>query len=66
MMAQYMIAEGTTWTHGLDTSYSFKNYFNVGTIPSMVLIDADGMFRFFHVGLWGVASLTDRIASILS
>ncbi|MHA1965826.1 MAG: TlpA family protein disulfide reductase [Candidatus Thorarchaeota archaeon] len=65
MMAQYMIDEGTTWAHGLDTDYSFKNYFNIGFIPSMVLIDADGVFRYFHVSLWNAASLTDTISSIL-
>lgn len=65
MMAQYMIDEGTSWAHGLDTGYSFNDYFNVGFIPSMVLIDADGVFRFFHVSLWSTASITDAIASIL-
>ncbi len=65
MMAQYMIDYGLSWAHGLDTGYSFADYFNVGVIPSMVLIDADGVFRYLHVGLWSTASITDSIASIL-
>ncbi len=64
-MAQYMVDEGVTWAHGLDTGYSFNNYFNVVSIPSMVLIDADGIFRYFHIGLWSAASISDIIATIL-
>ena len=64
-MAKHVIDYGLSWAHGLDTDYSFSNYFNVGAFPSMVLIDADGVFRYFHVGLWSTASITDTIASIL-
>lgn len=64
-MAQHIVTYGLSWAHGLDTGNSFKNYFNVGNVPSMVLIDSNGMFRYFHIGLWSTASLTDTIALIL-
>ncbi|MFX1483763.1 MAG: TlpA family protein disulfide reductase [Promethearchaeota archaeon] len=65
LMANYSDVQGVSWAHGLDTDYSFKNYFHVVSIPSMVLIDADGVFRYFHIGLWSAASIADTIASIL-
>ena len=65
MMAQYMIDEGVTWAHGVDTGSSFDNYFNINSIPTMVLIDADGVFRYLHIGLWSTVSITDTVASIL-
>ncbi|MGY5864079.1 MAG: TlpA disulfide reductase family protein [Candidatus Thorarchaeota archaeon] len=66
MMAQYMIDEDVSWAHGVDTDNSFDNYFNIQSIPTMVLIDADGVFRYLHIGIWSTASLTTTIATISS
>ncbi len=63
-MAIYKSDKGLLWDHGVDTGDSFQNYFNIVSIPTMVLIDADGVFRYKHIGLWSVASITDTVASI--
>ncbi|MFW9793895.1 MAG: TlpA family protein disulfide reductase, partial [Candidatus Thorarchaeota archaeon] len=65
LMANYKSQKGLNWAHGIDTDSSFKNYFNVVSVPTMVLIDSDGVFRYLHIGLWSTATITDTIASIL-
>ncbi|MHA2383668.1 MAG: TlpA family protein disulfide reductase [Candidatus Thorarchaeota archaeon] len=65
MMADYKSNKGLDWDHGVDTGRSFKDFFNVVNVPTIVLIDADGVFRYLHIGLWSTTSLTDTIATIL-
>jgi thiol-disulfide isomerase/thioredoxin len=65
MLADYKSAHSLPWDHGLDSNSAFTNYFGVTSIPSLVLIDGKGYFRFFHVGLWSEASISDRVASIM-
>jgi thiol-disulfide isomerase/thioredoxin len=65
MMADYKSTKQLDWAHGLDTDSSFENYFNVQNIPTLVLIDATGVFRYLHIGVWTTAALSTAIASIL-
>jgi len=65
MMADYKSTKGLDWAHGLDSDSSFENYFGVTNIPTIILIDGDGVFRYRHVGVWTTAAITDTIASIL-
>jgi hypothetical protein len=64
MMADYKSDRGLSWAHGVDDTL-FLYYFSVTSVPSMVLIDGDGFFRYFHVGLWTPASISTTVASIL-
>ena len=64
MIADYKSNKGLSWAHGLDNR-RFLNYFSISSIPSMVLIDSDGFFRYFHIGLWSDVSISTTIASIL-
>jgi cytochrome oxidase Cu insertion factor (SCO1/SenC/PrrC family) len=64
MMADYKSAKHLSWDHGVDTGSSFSNYFKVTSVPTMVLIDGNGYFRYVHIGLWSVASISARITSI--
>jgi cytochrome oxidase Cu insertion factor (SCO1/SenC/PrrC family) len=63
MMADYKSDHGLSWAHGVDNR-QFMDYFSISSIPSMVLIDANGIFRYFHIGLWSDASISARVASI--
>ncbi|MGQ4913010.1 MAG: TlpA family protein disulfide reductase [Candidatus Thorarchaeota archaeon] len=65
MMADYKQTKGLPWPHGLDTGRSFMNYFSVTNVPSLVIIDGDGYFRYFHVGLWTDAQMSQTIASVM-
>ena len=65
MMDDYQSDRGLPWDHGLDTGASFTNYFKVTSVPTLVLIDGDGYFRYLHIGLWSEAVITDEVASIM-
>jgi thiol-disulfide isomerase/thioredoxin len=64
MMADYKSTRGLNWAHGLDNR-QFSNYFGVSSVPTLVLIDADGFFRYFHTGVWTDAAISSKVASIL-
>ncbi|MFW9833753.1 MAG: TlpA family protein disulfide reductase [Candidatus Thorarchaeota archaeon] len=64
MMADYKSSKGLSWAHGVDDRH-FLDYFSISSVPSMVLIDADGFFRYFHVGLWTDASISSKIGLIM-
>ncbi len=64
MMADYKSGKGLPWAHGLDNR-QFLNYFSISAVPSMILIDADGFFRYFHVGLWTDASISSKVGAII-
>ena len=64
VMADYKNAKHLSWDHGLDTGSSFTNYFKVTSVPTMVLIDGNGYFRYVHIGLWSVASISGKIGYI--
>lgn len=65
MMADYQSDKGLPWDHGLDNGASFTNYFKVTSVPTLVLIDGDGYFRYVHIGTWSDIVLTDKIASMM-
>ena len=65
MMDDYQSTNGLPWNHGLDTNSRFTTYFQVTSVPTLILIDSDGYFRYMHIGLWSEAVITDRIASIM-
>ena len=64
MMADYKSDRGLLWAHGLDTNSVFTNYFKVTNVPTLVLIDGDGYFRYMHVGTWSEAVITDKVTSL--
>ncbi|PNX52760.1 MAG: hypothetical protein BV458_07920 [Thermoplasmata archaeon M9B2D] len=65
MLNDYKTTKGLPWDHGLDSNSAFTIYFGVTNIPSLVLIDGDGYFRFYHIGTWSAASISDRVESIM-
>jgi len=64
MMADYKSDRDLSWDHGLDTNAVFTNYFLVTQVPTLVLIDGDGYFRYVHEGTWTEAVITDKVASL--
>lgn len=64
MMDDYQSTNGLPWDHGLDNS-TFTNYFQVTSVPTLILIDGDGYFRYMHIGLWSEVVITDKVASIM-
>jgi thiol-disulfide isomerase/thioredoxin len=50
--AEYKSENAITWRVGLDTQGAFGSYFNVRSVPTLVVIDDEGFFRLLHVGVW--------------
>jgi thiol-disulfide isomerase/thioredoxin len=65
MLADYKSVKGLAWDHGVDSSSYFTTYFGITNIPSLVLIDGDGYFRFYHIGLWSAASISDVVGMMM-
>ena len=65
LMDDYQSTNGLSWDHGLDTDAKFTNYFQVTSVPTLILIDSDGYFRYMHIGLWSDVVITDKVASIM-
>ncbi|NOR39145.1 MAG: redoxin domain-containing protein [Candidatus Thorarchaeota archaeon] len=65
MMAEYKVDNGLPWAHGLDTSDVFGDYFSVTSIPTAILIDADGYFRWVHSGVWTESSITQTLSQMM-
>ncbi len=65
MLDDYQSTNGLPWDHGLDTGGSFTNYFQVTNVPTLILVDGDGYFRYMHIGLWSDVVITDKVASIM-
>lgn len=65
MLDDYQSTRSLPWDHGLDTDASFTNYFQVTSVPTLILIDGDGYFRYMHIGVWSEVVITDKVASIM-
>ncbi|UCE10796.1 MAG: TlpA family protein disulfide reductase [Candidatus Thorarchaeota archaeon] len=65
MMANYKSTKGLDWPHGLDTNRQFTNYFSVSTIPTIVVIDNEGRFRWMHIGIWSVDDMTQTLSAMM-
>lgn len=65
MMADYKTSNDLPWQHGLDTSDVFGNYFSVSSIPTLVIIDDNGYFRWLHTGFWIESSITEVLSQMM-
>jgi hypothetical protein len=66
MLADYATNNNLDWPHGLDTNGVFGNYFQPEWIPSMVVIDDAGYLRWFHVGMWPIAEMTQTLNQLMA
>ena len=64
MMADYKSNKELDWQHGVDGGH-FRNYFSISSVPTMILIDGNGFFRYYHLGLWTDAAISVKVASIM-
>jgi hypothetical protein len=66
MMADYKEQHEAEWDHGLDTGSVFSEYFDVQSIPTLVIIDSEGYFRWVHVGVWQTDSMRSTISDLIA
>jgi len=65
MMAEYKADNSYPWPHGLDTSDVFSDYFSVSSIPTMIIIDDNGYFRWVHPGFWDESGITETLSQMM-
>jgi len=65
MMAEYKADNDYPWSHGLDTSDVFSDYFSVSSIPTLIIIDDNGYFRWVHSGLWDESGITETLSQMM-
>ncbi len=66
MMAEYKESKGLPWPHGLDSGGSFTNYFKIRSVPTLVIIDDAGYFRWVHVGIWDADDMIDTLSIMMA
>ena len=66
MIADYKSGHEAEWQHGLDSDSVFSNYFEVESIPTLVIIDSEGYFRWMHVGVWTADDMRSTISNLFS
>ena len=65
MMAEYKADNDLPWAHGLDTSDVFGDYFSVSSLPTLIIIDDNGYFRWVHPGLWIESSISETLSQMM-
>jgi len=65
MMAEYKADNNYPWSHGLDTSDVFSDYFSVTSIPTLIIIDDNGYFRWLHPGFWNESGITEALSQMM-
>jgi len=63
-LAQYKSENDIPWFVGLDTSGVFGEYFNVQYVPTLVIIDDEGYFRWYHGGLWEYDDMSKTLSQL--
>jgi len=63
-LAEYKSENDIPWFVGLDTSGVFGEYFNVQYVPTLVIIDDEGYFRWYHAGLWECDDMSETLSQL--
>ena len=66
LMAEYKKNHDLSWEHGVDSNGVFASYFNVVYIPTLVLIDENGYFRWVHTGYWSSEDISATLNALLT
>ncbi|MGY5853550.1 MAG: TlpA disulfide reductase family protein [Candidatus Thorarchaeota archaeon] len=51
-VADFKSDSSIPWIVGLDTGGVFGSYFNAQSVPTLIIIDDDGLIRWLHIGTW--------------
>ncbi|MHA1909683.1 MAG: TlpA family protein disulfide reductase, partial [Candidatus Thorarchaeota archaeon] len=64
MMAEYKIDEGFDWECGTESAGSFSEYLNVNLVPTILIVDPNGMLRWMHEGTWSSTSMNSTLMTM--
>ncbi|MBD3405751.1 MAG: redoxin domain-containing protein [Candidatus Lokiarchaeota archaeon] len=63
-LTEYKEEKNVTWPLGLDIDGS-SDWLRVRYIPTLVIVDGDGMLRWNHEGTWDATSMAETIESLM-
>ncbi|MDF1540239.1 MAG: TlpA disulfide reductase family protein, partial [Candidatus Thorarchaeota archaeon] len=64
MMADYKVTEAFDWDCGVEDEGTFSEYLNVNLIPTILIIDPNGLLRWMHEGTWNSLSMNNTLTSL--
>ncbi len=63
-LANYKSTNDIDWYVGLDTNGVFGSYFNAQSVPTLIIIDDEGYFRWVHVGVWAESEISATLSQL--
>ncbi len=63
-VANYKSSNDIDWYVGIDTNGVFGSYFNAQSVPTLIIIDDDGYFRWVHVGIWTESEISATLSQL--
>lgn len=63
-LADFKSENSIPWLVGLDSGGVFGSYFNAHSVPTLIIIDYEGLIRWVHVGTWSDDEIRLTIARL--
>jgi len=64
-LASFKSDNSIPWDVGLDSDGVFGSYFNAYSVPTLIIIDPEGLIRWMHVGTWTNEAIGLTIAQLI-
>lgn len=62
---EFLRGRGYNWLFAIDTGYSLAKYFHITVIPTLILIDEEGIVKKIEIGLHSVPELEEMLREVL-
>ena len=64
LLDTWILDRNLTWPHGIDTDLDAAIWCDIVVIPMIVIVDADGLLRWIHDGVWEFAGPSGMNATV--
>ena len=64
LLETYASNRNLTWPHGIDTGMEASLWCGISVIPMIVIVDADGLLRWIHDGVWEFSGSSGMNATV--